>query len=138
MSHEKIKRLFEIELNTFALSQTPPLRVSYKNVKFTPKVGEVYLRSEIMPAVTDSLTLSGDHKLYVGLYSIDVVVPLNIGTKKATDIAESLNQLFALNKLYGSKPLVVQQIKPLYIPEGDVEDTVYVLPTHFRYRCDTN
>ncbi len=138
MSHEKIKRLFEVELNAFAAAQNPPLRVAYRNVKFTPKVGETYLISDNLPAVTDSLTLGGDHTVYIGLYQITIVTPLNVGTKVATDIAESLSQTFKLNKQYGSGGLVVQIIKPLYIPEGDVEQTVHTLPTHFKYRCDTD
>lgn len=134
MSHEKIKRLFEAELMVFASQRS--MRVSTRNAKFTPVTNETYFVSEILPAVTDSLTLGGDHRLYIGLYQITIVTPLNVGTKVATDLAEDLSELFKLNKLYGADN-DIQIIKPLYIPEGDVEGAVYKLPTHFRYRCDS-
>lgn len=138
MSHEKIKRVFESELNNYVDTKTPKPRVSYTNVRSVPKVGEVSFKSHIMPALTESYTLSGDHTLFVGVYQITIVAPFNTGTAYANQYAEELAGIFKTNRMFVGEGLEILQTKPLHIPEGFVQDTTYTLPVSFRYRCDTN
>jgi hypothetical protein len=44
-------------------------------VDATPIAGETYLRAFSLPADTASNTLSGDHRLYTGVFQVNIVAP---------------------------------------------------------------
>lgn len=135
-SHDRIKRIFEVELSNFAEENNLP--ISYFNVKFTPVVGETYLRSYLTPTVTDSFSLSGDHKLLMGIYQISIITKVGVGTSIAAELASKLGEIFTLNRRYSGDGWEVQQITHLQVSKGFNDETVYILPTSFTYRCDTN
>lgn len=138
INHEEIKKIFETLLAEYAKNKG--IRVAYHNVKFTPSANETYLRSHILPALTTSYTLAGDHTQYRGIYQITIVTPLNGGTKIAGDIAGELMNIFKMNRIYYKKDSneYVQQIKPFHTTQGFVEDAKFSYPMSFEYRCDVN
>lgn len=139
MSHEVIKRMYETKLKEFADTQTPKLPISYFNVKFSPVPESTYLRSHLTPVLTETLTLSGDHKMFIGIYQIAIIVKMNTGTSLASNIAAGLSDVFKVNAITEDvSGLKVQQITPLQVSKGYIDDTVFILPTSFNYRCDTN
>lgn len=125
---------------------TKSLRVVYHNVKFTPKANETYLRSNIIPSVTSSYTLSGDHTVLIGRYQITVVTPLGKGTAVAEDIAKDIRNIFKNIDINYPKDInglpvgnvFVQQISPIETTQGFVDDTVFTYPLRLKYRCDFN
>lgn len=138
MSHELIKRLYESELEKFAKTKTPQIPISYFNVKFDPVVDETYIRSHITPVLSETITLSGDHEMFIGIYQMAIIVKFGIGTALANNLAAELKEIFKVNRVIEGNGLKVQQITPLRVEDAFLDDTVLILPTSFNYRCDTN
>ena len=134
MSHDDIKTIYEKMLSEHFKGR---YRIAYHNVKFTPKAEEVYLKSHILPSVTRSLTLSGDHTLYAGLYQVTVVTPLGGGVRICNDIYKELKNVFKINDrntLDGVE--FVQQTSPIHTTQGFVEDVTFTYPMWWEYRSD--
>lgn len=144
MTHDDIKKIYETILNDYAI--TKDIRIAYHNVKFTPSANETYLKSNIIPSVTGSYTLSGDHTVLIGRYQITVVTPLHKGTAVAEGIAKDIRNIFknvdikypmdSNNLPVGN--VFVQQMTPIETTQGFVGDTVFTYPLRFKYRCDFN
>lgn len=136
MSHVIIRQLVEKVLADYAATKN--IRVAYENVKFTPTTNEIYLESDLTPVDTQSLTLKGDHKLFLGIYQINIITPLGIGVAKANEIATEIANLYPIYV-----PLVKGSFKVIptshpRIMEGLPRDSSYMLPVSFFYRADTN
>jgi len=141
MSHARVRNLFQTALNTYAKNKG--IRVAFDNVQFTPTTNETYLVSHLMPASTNSGTLSGDHKAFVGVYQITIVSPSGRATSKSDEISAELQQEFTVYKRYTesgslSDPLTVTVMSPLHTPEGKVQNGGWIVPCYFDYRADTN
>lgn len=136
MSHDDIKKIYEILLERWSSGR---YRIAYNNVKFTPKGNETYIKSNILPSVTRSLALSGDHTMYSGMYQITVVCPLNTSTKICNDIYKELKDVFVINERNTLDDVeYVQQISPIHTTQGFVKDTTFIYPMWFEYRSDVN
>ena len=135
MLHEDIKLVLETTLSQLAKDEG--LRVAYTNVRFKPVAGETWLKSSLLPALTLSETLSGDHIGLQGIYQIDVYTDVNVGTKRASDVVRLLNKEFKVNNSYGEGG-VVRQISPLHANSGSVQDSNFVVNTWWSYRADIN
>lgn len=138
MTHDDIKKIFETLLYEYAKKDN--IRVSYHNVVFKPSANETYLRSTLLPSVTTSYTLSGDHLLLKGIYQVDVITEKNVGIAKAEKIAEDLRKIFKMNKVYykPNSEEYVQQITPIHTTQGFLDDSSFIYPLWMEYRCDTN
>lgn len=139
MSHELIKQLFEARLTQYAEANN--YRVHYQNKRFEAKARETYFRSYIVPTYTGSMTLSGDHRVYRGLYHVSIITPPDIGTTLASILMEEVEQLFPLYQpIYEDEDdpdsFFVTPITPFDRPEGFVNPTEYLLPASFQYRAD--
>lgn len=138
MTHDDIKKIFETLVYQYAKEKK--IRVAYHNVVFKPSANETYLRSTLLPSVTNSYTLSGDHVLLKGIYQVDVITDSNVGISVAESIAGELRNVFKMNEVYfklDSKEYV-QQITHLQSNQGFTTDTGFVYPLWFEYRCDVN
>ena len=137
MSHARVRNLFQTALKAYA--DNKGLRVAFDNVQFTPTTNETYLVSHLMPASTNSRTLSGDHKAFVGVYQITIVSPSGRATSKSDEISAELQQEFTVYKRYtDSTGFTVQVMSPLHTPEGKVQNGGWIVPCYFDYRADTN
>lgn len=136
MSTKAIRVILESRLSTWAAARVPALRISFENNAFTPAAGETYLRATLLPANTGSLDLKGDHRLYRGVFQIDVRRPIGSGAGPALDIAAELNTLFPVNGRYTSGTVTVQAITPPSAAQGAQADSEYVVPVSFQYRAD--
>ena len=137
MSHARVRNLFQTALAAYAA--TKGIRVAFDNVQFTPTTNETYLVSHLMPASTNSRTLSGDHKAFVGVYQITIVSPSGRATSKSDEISAELQQEFTVYKRYtDSTGFTVQVMSPLHTPEGKVQNGGWIVPCYFDYRADTN
>lgn len=136
MSTNTVRAILEGSLATWAATQTPPLRVAYQNVPFTPVNGETYLAAFTLPADTRSQDLKGDHRAYVGVFQVSVVAPKGVGSGGALTIANNLNTLFPVNGRYASGGFTVQVMSPASAAQGIPSDNSYTVPVSFRYRAD--
>lgn len=140
MSQDKIRAIFEQILTDYAEDNN--LRVKYQNVNFTPLAKETYLQSDLIPVSTNSRDLQGKHRNYNGVYQITIVTEKGVGTLRAKQILEDLEELFPLYTPLYEDPLdldsfYVQVITPFQSPQGDIGETDAVFPVSFDYRADT-
>jgi len=105
-----IRAAFESRILTFAKSKTPLIPVSIENIKFdTPAVDVLYLRTSLIPSPEFNTSICFNTENKSGLFQIDIMSPVNIGVKKAEDLAEEIVALFPqgfkLGGVYVSAPV---------------------------------
>jgi len=137
MSHKKARAAYEGRLKAWAAAHSPVLSVAYENAPFTPVAGETYLRANLLPAATDSATLDGAHRAYIGVFQVLVVAPLNTGPGAAETIADELAAHFVNNARLTVSGLAVQQFSPAAVALAIQTDAAYIVPVSWRYRADT-
>lgn len=126
----KIRAAIESRLSTWAASQAIP--VAWENVS-TPTASR-YLRAYMLPAESAATYFEGGDTLRIGVYQIDVCVPLGQGPGPASAIVEALESLFPawLRLAAGACQLIVT--RPPSAKPGSTESAHYVVPCQFRYR----
>ena len=136
MSHGRIRKIFSAVVAEYATQKDIP--VSYDNVSF--KSGDVdHIETHLIPADTFSDTLGGDHKAFIGMYQMTLVVQYNTGLLKAEQIAEELQNIFQINEMFtDGLGFSVQVTSPITIPEGKQVGVQWRVPCYFEYRSDTN
>ena len=92
MSHNIIAAAFESRLLAWAKVRTKPLKVVVENETYTPGAEETYLRAFTLPAPTASNTLSGDHRLYTGVFQVNIVTPSGKYRTEASGIVDELDR----------------------------------------------
>ncbi|ASN68685.1 hypothetical protein 3S11_7 [uncultured Caudovirales phage] len=135
MSHRIIRSLMETRLAAWA--KTKNLRVAYQNQNFTPATGETYLTTATLPALTDSLTLAGDHREYTGIFQVSVVTPAGKGAGAGEALADELAALYPLNDRLSKGAFIVQIITPMAVARSIQGDTDFTIPVSLTYRADT-
>lgn len=133
MSHVLIKRAFETALSVYAKDKG--LRIAYQGRVFDPPSG-MYLACFTIPALTESLTLGGDHRRYSGVFQVNVVFPAGEGTGEGDDVALELAGSFPLNAKFGAAG--VQVMTPMEIAAPVIAGSLISIPCSFAYRLDTN
>lgn len=137
MSQALIRRAYEGRLATWAAARSPALPVSYQNVPYTPTTGAQYLKAFLLPARTTAPDLAGALRVYSGVFQINAMCPINTGSGPAEGIADELAALFVVNARLTSGAITVQQITPCSIAPALQDETHYIVPVSFQYRCDT-
>ncbi|WP_313398196.1 phage tail terminator-like protein [Stenotrophomonas sp.] len=135
MSNKLCRQVIESRLAAWAAAQTPALPVAWQNVRFTEPAG-TYLRAFLLPADTGSDDLAGVHRLYRGVYQINVCAPINAGPGEAEKVAAELAALFPNNLQLPATDLTLQVISPVSAGASAQPEDRYVLPVSFRYRAD--
>lgn len=137
MSHNIIGAAFESRLLAWAKARTKPLKVVVENETYNPTTAETYLRAFTLPAVTASNTLSGDHRLYTGVFQVNVVAPSGKYRTEASGIVDELAVLFPLNLRIERGGLVVLVMTPVSPGPGIPDGNTFTIPASFQYRSDT-
>jgi hypothetical protein len=137
MSQKAISVILQTRLNSWAAAQSPPVRVAWPNVPFTPTTGETYIRVSELPNDTDSKDLAGAHRLYQGVFQMTIVRPAGTGAGPAHDMVASLAAHFPVNGRYTSGSVTVHVTKPVSEGPPIQEGNTYEVPAWFSYRCDT-
>lgn len=138
MSHNIIAAAYESRLLAWAKARVPKLKVVVENETYTPATGETYLRAFTLPALVASNTLSGDHRLYTGVFQVNVVAPSGKYRTEASGIVDELAALFPLNLRIERGGLVVQIMTPVSPGPGIPDGNTFTIPASFQYRSDTN
>jgi hypothetical protein len=137
MSHNIIAAAFESRLLAWAKARVTPLKVVVENETYTPAASETYLRAFTLPAVTASNTMSGDHRLYTGVFQVNVVTPSGKYRTEASGIVDDLAALFPLNLRIERGGLVALVMTPVAPGPGIPEGNTFTVPASFQYRADT-
>ena len=138
MSHNIIAAAFESRLLAWAKARSKPLKVEVENEVYTPIAGETYLRAFTLPAVTGSNTLGGDHRLYQGVFQINIVAPSGKHRTEASGIVDELAALFPLNLRIPRAGLVSLVMTPVAPGPGIPDGNTFTVSASFQYRADTN
>ncbi len=88
------------------LSGSPP--VQWPNTRYQPVENTTYLRPTILPAATSLETLAGMEQ-HVGIYQVDVYVPLEKGVSALDTLLDSIQSLFKSSKTLTATDVVFVQ-----------------------------
>jgi hypothetical protein len=136
MSHKIIRSLFEMRLAAWAADRG--LRVAYQGVNFTPASDETYLSAFMLPAGTNTETLAGDHRVYTGVFQINVVTPVGNGTGDAEGLVDELAELFPAFLRLMQDTFEVIVMTPVEPGPPITGDTTLTVSASFQYRADTD
>ncbi|MGA5718114.1 phage tail terminator-like protein [Pseudomonas atacamensis] len=138
MSHNIIAAAFESRLLTWAKARTKPIKVVAENETYTPVTGETYLRAFTLPALTASNTLGGDHRVYTGVFQVNIVTPSGKYRTEASGVVDELAALFPLNLRIPRDGLVALVMTPVAPGPGIPDGNTFTVSASFQYRSDTN
>lgn len=126
-----------LESHLYTIANQLNLQIVYENIEATPN-DEIYLKSNILPAITTSFDLDGESRIYKGVYQISVVAPINTGKSRSQQIVESIIKHFQLNTelTKDNFSLYINSIPSVYPAIAD--KTTYTTPISMNYRADTN
>lgn len=129
-----ISELLESHLDVIAKQLDLP--IIYENIEATPN-DEIYLKSNILPAITTAFDLDGDSRIYKGVYQVSIVAPINTGKSRSQKISEAIIQHFQLNTelTKDNFSLYINSVPSVY--PAIMDKTTYTIPISMNYRADT-
>lgn len=136
MSHLTIRLLYQQRVAVWAAGKA--LRIAYQGAEFVPAADETYLSCFALPAGTDTNTLAGDHRVYTGVFQINVVTPVGNGTGDAEGLVDELAELFPAYLRLSKGDFEVIVLTPVEPGPALTEDTTLSVSASFQYRADTN
>lgn len=125
-----------LESHLYTIANQLNLQIVYENIAATPN-DEIYLKSNILPAITTSFDLDGESRIYKGVYQVSVVAPINTGKSRSQQIVESIIKHFQLNLELkkGNLSLYINSVPSAY--PAITDKTTYTIPISMNYRADT-
>ncbi|PXY91419.1 phage tail terminator-like protein [Gilliamella apis] len=125
-----------LESHLYTIANQLNLQIVYKNIAATPN-DEIYLKSNILPAITTCFDLDGESRIYKGVYQVSVVAPINTGKSRSQQIVESIIKHFQLNLELkkGTFSLYINSVPSAY--PAITDKTTYTIPISMNYRADT-
>lgn len=125
-----------LESHLYTIANQLNLQIVYENIAATPN-DEIYLKSNILPAITTSFDLDGESRIYKGVYQVSVVAPINTGKSRSQQIVESIIKHFQLNLELkkGTFSLYINSVPSAY--PAITDKTTYTIPISMNYRADT-
>ena len=137
MSHAIISSIYDAKLLAWSKVRAEPIKVVFENIQYDPAVGETYLRAFALPGDTASSTLAGDHRAFIGVYQISIVVPAGTGKTKTNPLVVELAGLFRLYARDTKSGVTVVTMSPVEQGPGITDAATYMVPVSFEYRADT-
>lgn len=107
------------------LDNLPP--VAWQNQIFTPQEGQSYLRETLMPA-NETLTANNERSA-IGIYQLDVFVPVGSSIKAAEDLADDIKEHFKPAQIVGG--VILERSATL---QGRRDGAWYMIPVRADYR----
>ncbi|MDX9668766.1 phage tail terminator-like protein [Pseudomonas sp. P8_250] len=136
MSDSKIRKVFNDIVRGYGA--TKGWQVVLENGVATTTPNQPYLKTYLGPTQPRSSTLAGDHKAYLGVFQVVIVVPAGEGTGRVTTIIDELQALFPVygRVSYGTNNVVI--MTPIETLKGVTEGGTFSTPISFNYRSDIN
>ena len=138
MSHAIIASVYEAKLIAWNAARPEKLKIVFENTAYAPADGETYLRAFTIPGDTASNTLSGDHRLFTGVFQVSIIAPAGTGKAKTNPIAAELTDLFPIYARDTKGAVTVVTMSPVDPGPGITGDSTYTVSVSFSYRADTN
>jgi len=129
----KIFRALTDRLDTFAAAQS--LSIAKPGIAFTPTSGTAYLRANILPSMTDAITVDGVTNEYRGIFQVSVYHPEGGGILQPFETAALLTDYFATGTSVEHQGLSFIIQAPPHIGPAIEEPGWIMLPVSIRYRA---
>jgi hypothetical protein len=131
-----VRRVLEQRVVTWNQARPVPLSLVWQNRPSGP--GETYLAMYLLPVGLRSQDLQGLHRLYEGIFQINIVTPAGDGPGLAEELVEELGTLFPVNlRLTGTGGVVVSTVTPMSPGGTTLEPHSYTQPVSCQVRSDT-
>ncbi|MEO8640965.1 phage tail terminator-like protein [Pseudomonas sp.] len=137
MSHNIIASIYEARLIAWAKALPTPLKVVVENEAYDPADGITYLQAFTLPADTASNTLGGDHRLFTGVFQVNIVTPSGKFRGAAGALVDQITALFPLYERNTKGSLTVMTMTPVDPGPGIPDGTTFTVSASFQYRSDT-
>jgi len=137
MSHAIIASIYEARLIAWAKTLPTPLKVVVENEAYDPADGITYLQAFTLPADTASNTLGGDHRMFTGVFQVNIVTPSGKFRGAAGALVDQITALFPLYERNKKGSLTVMTLTPVDPGPGIADGTTFTVSASFQYRADT-
>lgn len=131
-----VRAVLEQRLHAWNATRLEPLAIVSQNSRATP--GETYLAVFLLPVGVRSQDLEGTHRVYEGIFQINIVTPAGEGPGLAEDLIQELGTLYPVNlRLIGEEATVTTIITPMSPGSSISEPNAYTQPVSCQVRSDT-
>lgn len=134
MMQSQIRAALEVRLNAFAKEEGLP--VAWEGRAFKPIAGQSHLRAFVMPATSDSNDLAGQHRLYRGVFQVDLVMVSGAGMGDIERKAAQIIAHFPKNLRLAVADRFVQLISVMSMGPKLPQDGFVAVPLTSYYRMD--
>ena len=122
----------EIALNTRLATLSPLPVIAWQNMAFIPKENILFLRPTVMPVGSSLNQLNGVER-HLGIYQVDVYVPLEKGVLVVNNLLDSIKSLFSSNKtLTATDTVFIQEVS---LGRAQRQESWYVGFVEIHYLC---
>lgn len=136
MSDAVIAEAFETTLKAWADAQIPAIPVAWENVTFVPPAsGGRYMHAFLLPNKTRSLFLDGTGRTRVGIFQINLSMPIGTGAGAARAIAAALDVAFADSITASGQRIYL--LSPMSAAAPIPDPHRFLVPVSAEYRADT-
>ena len=138
MSQNRVRKILETRLATWAAACVPPLPVLWENVRVAAEPAGEHLRAYVLPATTLSPYLAGEARTFIGIFQVSIFTLAGAGPKHGEEIAAALDALFPCNDSFTDVGgLSVQVMTPVSASPAMQDDDFSMVAASFRYQCQT-
>lgn len=134
MMQSQIRAALEIRLDAFAKEEELP--IAWEGRAFKPVAGQSHLRAFVMPATSDSNDLAGQHRLYRGVFQVDLVMVSGAGMGDIERKAAQIIAHFPKNLRLAVADRFVQLISVMSMGPKLPQDGFVAVPLTSYYRMD--
>jgi hypothetical protein len=122
----------EAALNTRLATLSPSMPIAWPNIHYTPVENTAFIRPTLLPISTDLNTFSGSEK-HIGIYQIDIFVPLEKGISALDTLLDSIQDLFKSNKVITATDVV--WVQAVGRGRAQRQESWYVSFVEINYLC---
>lgn len=138
MSQNRIRKILETRLSTWAAARVPPLPVIWENVRVLAEPTGEHLRAYVLPATTLSLYMAGEGRTFIGIFQVSIFTLAGSGPKRGEEIAAALDALFPCTEIFtDAGGLAVQVMTPVSASTAQQDEGFSMVAASFRYQCQT-
>jgi hypothetical protein len=112
------------------LTSSPP--VQWPNTRYKPTENTTFIRPTILPSATTLETLAGMEQ-HIGIYQVDVFVPLEKGISTLDSWLDAIQSLFKSNKTLTATDVIF--IQAVSRSQAQRQDSWYVGFVEINYIC---
>jgi len=123
-------------LAAYATAHSPVLTISREGAPFSPPTdNSTFLEALLLPADTQTATLDGSRRRFLGSFQINIWAKDNIGTGASETIAEEIAQLFPV---FPKTLFPVSVETPASVKRSLTENGWRVIPVIINYRYEAD